>query len=284
MSSTVEIAARTIGLVAIVAIVAAVATASGRTPEVAGKPEPPMVATSAAAGAAGVTADVVIDVAVGTRSGIPPGDGAVALAKLVDTLPHLNLLGLLSYDGGAQHVHTFAERKARERHIEFLGHQGGKRMAVGSPEYKLLSRWIAAGAPMDSLEKGRVSELKVTPTSHTLKPGESYRLKVEARYVDGSTEDVTAIYHRHRTEHRLSHDECEAMCHAAQIVNSVAESKNLNSRKGPMVVIAGSGMATGGRVVHHLKAFAPDPRNAVVFAGYQAGGTRGAALVRVPLS
>ncbi len=91
--------------------------------------------------------------------------------------------------------------------------------------------------------------------------------------------DVTAIYHRHRTEHRLSHDECEAMCHAAQIVNSVAESKDLNSRKGPMVVIAGSGMATGGRVVHHLKAFAPDPRNAVVFAGYQAGGTRGAAML-----
>jgi metallo-beta-lactamase family protein len=45
-----------------------------------------------------------------------------------------------------------------------------------------------------------------------------------------------------------------------------------------MVIIAGSGMATGGRVVHHLKAFAPDPRNAIVLAGFQAGGTRGAAL------
>lgn len=91
--------------------------------------------------------------------------------------------------------------------------------------------------------------------------------------------DVTAIYHRHRIEHRLTYDECEAMCHAAKIVSSVAESKDLNLRKGPMVVIAGSGMATGGRVVHHLKAFAPDPRNAVVFAGYQAGGTRGAAML-----
>lgn len=92
--------------------------------------------------------------------------------------------------------------------------------------------------------------------------------------------DVTAIYHRHRDEHRLSFEECEAMCHAAQIVNSVAESKALNARKGPMVIIAGSGMATGGRVVHHLKALAPDPRNAVVFAGFQAGGTRGAAMLR----
>jgi D-serine deaminase-like pyridoxal phosphate-dependent protein len=68
---------------------------------------------SAAAKAAGVTADVVIDVAVGTRSGIPPGDDAVALAKLVDTLPNLRLRGLLSYDGGAQHVTGFAARKER---------------------------------------------------------------------------------------------------------------------------------------------------------------------------
>jgi metallo-beta-lactamase family protein len=44
-------------------------------------------------------------------------------------------------------------------------------------------------------------------------------------------------------------------------------------------VISASGMATGGRVVHHLKAFAPDPRNTILFAGFQAGGTRGAALV-----
>jgi D-serine deaminase-like pyridoxal phosphate-dependent protein len=68
---------------------------------------------SAAAKAAGVVADVVIDVAVGTRSGIPAGDGALALAKLVDTLPNLRLRGMLSYDGGAQHITGFAARKER---------------------------------------------------------------------------------------------------------------------------------------------------------------------------
>ena len=68
---------------------------------------------SDAAKAAGVTADVVIDVAVGTRSGIPAGEGAVALAKLVDKLPNLTLRGLLSYDGGAQHINGFAARKDR---------------------------------------------------------------------------------------------------------------------------------------------------------------------------
>jgi D-serine deaminase-like pyridoxal phosphate-dependent protein len=70
-------------------------------------------ALSAAAREAGLTADVVIDVAVGTRSGIPPDEGAVALAKLVDTLPNLKLRGLLSYDGGAQHITGFAARKER---------------------------------------------------------------------------------------------------------------------------------------------------------------------------
>jgi 3-hydroxy-D-aspartate aldolase len=69
-------------------------------------------ALSDAAKEARVTADVVIDVAVGTRSGIPAAD-ALALAKLVDTLPGLKLRGILAYDGGAQHVNGFAARKER---------------------------------------------------------------------------------------------------------------------------------------------------------------------------
>jgi D-serine deaminase-like pyridoxal phosphate-dependent protein len=66
-----------------------------------------------AARAAGVVADVVIDVAAGMRTGIPPGEGAVALAQLVDRLPNLRLRGMLSYDGGVQHQHGFAARKER---------------------------------------------------------------------------------------------------------------------------------------------------------------------------
>jgi D-serine deaminase-like pyridoxal phosphate-dependent protein len=68
---------------------------------------------SDAAKQAGVTADVVLDVAVGTRSGVPPGEDALRLATLVDGLPGLTLRGLLSYDGGAQHIVGFETRKAR---------------------------------------------------------------------------------------------------------------------------------------------------------------------------
>lgn len=66
-----------------------------------------------AAKEAGVVADVVIDVAVGTRTGIPPGEDAIKLAQLVDKQPNLKLRGLLSYDGGAQHITGFMTRKER---------------------------------------------------------------------------------------------------------------------------------------------------------------------------
>jgi 3-hydroxy-D-aspartate aldolase len=65
---------------------------------------------SAAAKAAGVTADVVVDVAIGTRSGVPAGDQALALAQLIDTLPNLKFRGMLAYDGGAQHIKGYKAR------------------------------------------------------------------------------------------------------------------------------------------------------------------------------
>jgi len=68
---------------------------------------------SAAAREAGVVADVVVDVAVGTRTGVPAGAQALALGELVDTLPNLKLRGVISYDGGAQHIKGFKTRLER---------------------------------------------------------------------------------------------------------------------------------------------------------------------------
>jgi metallo-beta-lactamase family protein len=86
------------------------------------------------------------------------------------------------------------------------------------------------------------------------------------------------VYWKHREDLKLPAEECRQVLSAARVVETPEESERLNRRHGPMVIIAASGMATGGRVVHHLKAFAPDKRNAIVLAGYQAGGTRGAAI------
>jgi len=91
--------------------------------------------------------------------------------------------------------------------------------------------------------------------------------------------DATAIFSKHRGEHKLSKEECAALNRTAHIVNSVEESRALNQMKGPMIILSASGMASGGRVVHHLKAFAPKSNNTILFAGFQAAGTRGAAMV-----
>lgn len=89
---------------------------------------------------------------------------------------------------------------------------------------------------------------------------------------------VTALYRRHPALHRLDAAALADMERVTRIVSSVDESKALNRRDGPMVIVSASGMATGGRVLHHLVAFAGDARNAIVLCGFQAGGTRGAAL------
>ncbi|MDP4076750.1 MBL fold metallo-hydrolase RNA specificity domain-containing protein [Acidovorax sp. A1169] len=91
--------------------------------------------------------------------------------------------------------------------------------------------------------------------------------------------DVTGLYKNHADEHRLGAIECEAMSVQTTIVNTVEESRRLNSLSYPSVIVSASGMATGGRVLHHLKAYAPDRKNSILFAGFQAAGTRGQALV-----
>ncbi|QKG72584.1 MBL fold metallo-hydrolase RNA specificity domain-containing protein [Erythrobacter mangrovi] len=92
--------------------------------------------------------------------------------------------------------------------------------------------------------------------------------------------NATRIYHRHHEEHEVSRGECKAMFELAQRVRTVEESKALNRDKEPKIIISASGMLSGGRILHHVVSFGDDPRNAIVLSGFQAGGTRGAALVR----
>lgn len=90
---------------------------------------------------------------------------------------------------------------------------------------------------------------------------------------------VTDLYHRYPKEHRLSADTFRLISNGVRYVQSVDESKQLDAESGPRIIISASGMATGGRVLHHIKALAANPRNIILFAGYQAAGTRGATLV-----
>lgn len=90
---------------------------------------------------------------------------------------------------------------------------------------------------------------------------------------------ATAIYVHHAALHKLDSEECRAAFGAVHYVHTAEASKALDANGDPMILISASGMATGGRVIHHLKRFAPVERNTILFAGFQAGGTRGASIV-----
>lgn len=90
--------------------------------------------------------------------------------------------------------------------------------------------------------------------------------------------NVTNLYSSHMDEHRLNDEKCLRLGQVARFVSTPQESRTLSERNDSRIIISASGMATGGRVLHHLRAMAPKKENLILFAGYQAMGTRGADL------
>jgi metallo-beta-lactamase family protein len=91
--------------------------------------------------------------------------------------------------------------------------------------------------------------------------------------------DATELLTGFADEHRLSPADTAAVGRVAVLVRTAEQSRALDRIREPAIILAASGMATGGRVIHHLKVFGTDARNTILFSGFQAGGTRGAALV-----
>ncbi|HMN35156.1 MAG TPA: MBL fold metallo-hydrolase [Chiayiivirga sp.] len=90
---------------------------------------------------------------------------------------------------------------------------------------------------------------------------------------------ATELMRRWPDDHRLDPADYEAACAAVNIVREVEDSKALSANPYPKVIISASGMATGGRVLHHIAAFGRDHANTLLFSGYQASGTRGRSLL-----
>lgn len=92
--------------------------------------------------------------------------------------------------------------------------------------------------------------------------------------------NVNELLMKFKDLHKLSSTDCADMCSLVKYVRTAEDSIKINEQSGPMLIISASGMLGGGRVLHHLKAFGPDPKSTILLAGYQAAGTRGEALER----
>lgn len=91
--------------------------------------------------------------------------------------------------------------------------------------------------------------------------------------------EATALYRQHGRLLGVKPREVQTLCDGVRMVATAQQSMRLVRARYPAIIISASGMATGGRVLHHLKAMAPDPRHHIVFAGFQVGGTRGAHML-----
>ncbi|MBU0555972.1 MAG: MBL fold metallo-hydrolase [Alphaproteobacteria bacterium] len=109
---------------------------------------------------------------------------------------------------------------------------------------------------------------------------EAGRLKNVPIYLDSPMAiSASDLLCEHLGDHRLTPQVCRDACDIATYTREVEQSKAITASPYPKIVISASGMATGGRVLHHLKASAPDQKNTILFSGFQAAGTRGRAML-----
>ncbi|MDH5379495.1 MAG: MBL fold metallo-hydrolase [Cyclobacteriaceae bacterium] len=91
--------------------------------------------------------------------------------------------------------------------------------------------------------------------------------------------NVLNVFHMHREWHKLPVDDCTKMCHTFRIIRDFKETWEVIDNKNTKIVIAGSGMISGGRVLTYLQQYLRKPETSVLLAGFQVEGTRGRALL-----
>lgn len=91
--------------------------------------------------------------------------------------------------------------------------------------------------------------------------------------------NILDLFHSTRDWHKLEKQECDEMCSYFTVVSSYKETMELRTDDKPKIVIAGSGMLTGGRMLNYLETQAQNPNNTLLLVGYQAEGTRGRKLL-----
>lgn len=158
---------------------------------------------------------------------------------------------------------------------------GGRRHDPGHPQEVLstiVNQTIARGGTVviPAFAVGRVQSL-LYHIEKAMTSGQMHRVPV---FLDSPmAQSANDLLCKHQQDHRLRPDACLRACGVAQYARDVEDSKALTANPAPKIILSASGMATGGRILHHLKRFAPDRRSTIVLAGFQAAGTRGASLL-----
>lgn len=91
--------------------------------------------------------------------------------------------------------------------------------------------------------------------------------------------NATELYCQYHDEHKLDENEAHDMCQNAILSHTAEQSKAINADESPKIIISASGMASGGRVLHHLARYIVDEKNTILLVGFQAAGTRGRKLL-----
>ncbi len=149
---------------------------------------------------------------------------------------------------------------------DFVNETVGRGGSLVVPAFAVGRTQILLYALRDLKAKGQIPDLPIfvdSPMAITV-------TELYCRHIEDMSPGARAVYD--------ATGKCPIMCPNLRFVHTPQESKELNDLREPCIIISASGMATGGRVLHHLKYRLPDARNTVLFVGFQANGTRGQIL------
>lgn len=178
-----------------------------------------------------------------------------------DPLPGCDALVMESTYGDRLHEHRPLADQIREAFAETIARKG----IILIPSFAVARAQLVTLILRELIETGKLPEIPIHIDSPMATDVTAlYTRYLESEYLDRSIPHTTpeALFPKNVRFHR-----------------SVEDSKKLNNMPGPRIIIAASGMLTGGRVIHHLHRLVRDPRNLIALVGYQAAGTRGRRLL-----
>lgn len=192
------------------------------------------------------------------------GQPGMPILRDPETVEQVNFLMLESTYGNREHLTSFNECVTQLQ--------------------KIISETVSRGGRVliPSFAVGRTQEVIYALNELV----ESKQIPTVPVFVDSPmAREVLKVYQRHRelydeeANQKLKSGDEPFTFPGLRITSTVEESKTLNELKEPCIIIAGSGMCTGGRIKHHLRHGINNPDNAIVFVGFQAKGTLGRQLV-----